>query len=116
NNLLATGSYSLGMQCLAPASPPPTALTCGSLIPAGIGTAGEADFYGLSAAANDVVTFTLAQTSGFTNAVARAQLFDAAGNTVGTTFDANSSRQVTLPTAGTYLLRIAANNLVATGS
>jgi uncharacterized protein (TIGR03437 family) len=116
NNLVSTGSYSIGLECLQPTSPVDAMLSCGSLLSERpINAAAQVDQITFTGQANQRVTLTLTA-SGFPfGATATATVFSPAAVVV-TTFDANSQRQLTLTESGTYLIQVRANNLVSTGS
>jgi uncharacterized protein (TIGR03437 family) len=115
NNLVSTGAYSLGLECVLPTSPVDATLACGGLLARSINAAAQVDQFTFSAQAGERKTLTLTA-SGFPfGATATATVFSPAAVTV-TTFDANGQRLLTLTESGTYLIQVRANNLVSTGA
>lgn len=93
-------------------------INCGGLLAGSIEQPSEADFFAFTGTANAQIALTLVQTSGFgSNAGQRAQatVYSSTGAQVDQ-FLANQSRAITLPTDGTYLVRINSENLGHTGS
>ena len=119
NNLVSTGSYNLGLECLQPLDAVDDTLACGRLVSGSIEESGKVDLITFNGAMDGVVTLTLVETpdwggSGGRND-ARATLFSPSGQNI-LVMDSNSQEEVTLPESGLYTLRINANNLVSTGS
>ena len=102
NNLVTTGSYNLGLECLIPLSPNPTSLSCGDLVEGSIDAAAEVDFFTFEAQPGDEIFLTLVQTGGWGGSSrAQATLFDPMNFEL-LIFDANSARQFMIEqTAGT---------------
>jgi hypothetical protein len=102
-----------------PPPPPPPGSCEGFLVSGTIASAGQVDTYTFSGTAGHFITVTLALTAGFPNVpqAPRATLI-APSNTVIDFFDARpgNQRNYTLEESGTYILRVNANDLVATGS
>lgn len=115
NDLVTTGSYNIGMECLLPAGPVDGTLQSGSLASASVDRSGKVDLYTLAGQANQLVSLTVVNTSGFPFRAARVTLFSPSGTLV-RSFDANSQVDIALPVTGTYLLRVNANDLVTIGS
>ena len=119
NNLVSTGSYNLGVECLLPTDPVQAALSCGDLVSDAIDAQAEVDQFTFTGQVGDLVTLTLSETSnwGGINGAndARATVFTPAGDVL-ITFDSNSQQDLTLPESGTYIIRVNANNLASTGS
>ncbi len=115
SNLVSTGSYTLGRECLLPTNPVDATLACGGLVARTIVTPAQVDQITFVAQANDRVTLTLAMSSFPSFVAARATVFSPSGGVV-VTFDANSQPQLTLPETGTYVVQVYASNLVSTGS
>ncbi len=118
NNLFHTGSYNLGLECRRPLGPVDGTLSCGSLLSGTIEAPGEVDLITFSGQTGDVVDLTLVLTAGFDSfrsVLPRVTLFSPTGAQLDS-FDANVQKTYTLPESGTYLIRVNANNLVATGS
>ncbi|MFN7947679.1 MAG: hypothetical protein U0Z53_20180 [Blastocatellia bacterium] len=116
SNLVSTGSYSIGQECLLPTSPVDATLTCGALLPdRPINAAGQVDQLTFSGQANDQVTLTLTASGFPLGATATARVFSPTA-TLLISFNANSQQQLTLPTTGTYIIQVQASNLVSTGS
>jgi hypothetical protein len=117
NNLVAIGSYVLGLECLLPTSPVDVALACGSLAMRTIDTPAQVDQFIFSGQLNQQVTLTLAESGGFPGSTntATATLFSPTGQQL-LVFSANSQQQITLGATGTYIIQVRANNFFATGS
>ncbi len=119
NNLVATGPYNIGMECRHnPVAVIDDTLSCGGLVSGTIGVPGEVDLITFQGTAGQVIDLTLVEASNWAGASsvndARATLFAPSGAQVGQ-FDSNAQQTFTLPESGTYIVRINANNLVATG-
>lgn len=118
NNLLSTGSYNLGIECIQPVpSPDIVPLACGDLASNAIDAPADADLFSFDGQANDLVTFTLSETSAWGSSFndARATVFSPTGD-VALVFDSESQQSLSLPEDGTYIIRVNANNLLSTGS
>ena len=121
NNLVSTGSYTLGIECILPTEPVEVVLICGVLVRNSIVTPGEVDLFTLSGSAGDLVTITLVETDGFSgfstgiSNAARATIFSPTGEQVGL-FDSNDQLNLRLLERSNYVIRVNANNLVSTGS
>ncbi|MCP4408482.1 MAG: hypothetical protein GY807_12100, partial [Gammaproteobacteria bacterium] len=116
DNLTATGTYTLGLECLIPPSPDAVALNCGDLLSGSIEAVSEVDLFTFTAVAGDTVSITLSETDGFTGFInARATLFSPQGGRLGL-FDSNSQRQFTLADSGSYIIQVNADNLTGTGA
>ncbi len=116
NDLVGTGQYNLGRQCLDPLDPVVATLACGSLVPGNIDAPGKAEFFTFEGTVGDDVFLTLVQTGAFTGFfdTAQATLFDPDSLQVDQ-FDAHDSRRYALEKTGTYTVRVRANDLVGTG-
>src|SRR5205823_2720644 len=114
NNLVSTGSYSLGRECLLPTNPVDDTLTCGGLVAHSINAAGQVDQITFTGQTNERVTLTLVQTSGFAGTLALATVFSPTGAVV-VAFNANSLPTRRSSDLGTYVIQVEANNLVSTG-
>ena len=119
-NLGAVGSYNVNMECLFPAaSPDAVALSCGTTAPGTIVAAGEVDVFTFSGQAGQVTTLALTTTGGFarnqSNTSASLTLFAPSGSVV-QSLRSNSQAAVTLPVTGSYVVGVAATNLLTTGS
>jgi uncharacterized repeat protein (TIGR01451 family) len=119
SNLVTTGTYSLGLECLQPPQPIDAALSCGDLQSGEIGAPGEVDLLTFTGTAGEVKDLTLVATGGNWNfpltQIPRMTIFAPSGASLGA-FNANSQNTLTLPETGTYLVRVNASNLVTTGS
>ena len=116
SNLVSTGSYSIGLECLLPASPVDALLACGTLVTdRPLGAAGQVDQITFSGQANDRITLTLTASGFPLGATATAKVYSPTVSLV-VSFNANSQQQLTLPTTGIYLIQVQASNLVSTGS
>ena len=117
NNLVATGSYNLGLEGIVPASPNPTALVCNGIEPGSISQVGETDVFTFQGNASDMITLTITETTswGITSNDARATVFSPVGTQL-TFFDSDGSSDVTLGETGTHIVFVSANTLLATGS
>ena len=112
SNLVSTGTYHIGLECLLPTSPVDKILICGAPPLQGtISAASQVDQISFCGLAGQQVTLTLTS-GGFT---ATATVFSPTGDRV-TTFNANSQSQLTLPERGTYVIQVRASNLVSTGT
>jgi PKD repeat protein len=90
---------------------------CGALISGSIGAAAEVDNYPFQGQANRIITLTLAKTGGFgpfALQVPVATLYAPSGEAV-VSFSGNDQRQVTLSTAGTYVIQVRAGDFASTG-
>ena len=91
---------------------------CGDTSAGSITTAGQSQLWRFDATASSVVTLTITETTDWGGSLgandARLTLFDPSGTQIDE-FDSNQQHELTLPQTGTYLIRISANNLVATG-
>ncbi|MDR4493775.1 MAG: hypothetical protein R3B74_05015 [Nitrospirales bacterium] len=116
NDLTSTGSYGLGIECVIPPSPDAVALSCGSRLDGTIAAGAEADLFTFTGTAGQVVTIQLAETSGFTpvSQFPFATVFSPTG--VALQSFGPSQPTLTLPASGTYVIKVTANNLVATGA
>ena len=97
------------------------ALGCGDLVCGTIGTAGQVDFFTFSGTMGATVDLTLVRTEGwpfyFSDGSPSATVFAPSGANV-VSFQATPStlNPLTLLETGTYVVRITANTLVATGT
>jgi len=116
SDLLTTGDYRIGVQCIKPANPNAPTLT--SLTNGTIDLPGESDLYVFNGKSGDLINFTLAQTAGFTGTAANLELYSPSGNLLNPPRgnNANSEFRFTLSESGTYVVRINSYNYVATGS
>jgi hypothetical protein len=119
-NLAATGSYNLNLECLAPPSPDAVLLTHGTLASGKIGTAGQVDLYRFDGHRGETVSLAIASTGGFSSnpnvsSSVALTLFSPSGLAVGT-LRSNSEANFSLADAGTYVIRVSANNLTTVGS
>ena len=114
SDLVATGGYNVGFECRRPVSPVDYAIGCGGLISGNIGAPGEVDQIVFQGNANDRITLTLANTSGFWPQSAYVTVFAPSG-TVVTQFAANGQKQLTLSQSGTYVIQVRSSDFVATG-
>ncbi|GJL53572.1 MAG: hypothetical protein NPIRA02_07040 [Nitrospirales bacterium] len=108
SSFVATGDYSLGLECLAPPSPDAVALSCGSLAPGNIAAASEADLFTFSGTAGQVVAVTITGTQ------MAAKVFGPSGSPI-IGFFSRTQRVVTLPENGTYVIEVVGSSFVATG-
>lgn len=116
NSLVGTGTYHIGLECLAPLGPIDKVLSAGDLVISTIEAAGEQDLYTFNGSAGDIVSIALTQTAGFPGGnVVRATLFTAAGDQV-SSFTANAQPEIPLPATGTYILQINSSSLIGTGT
>ncbi len=117
NDSLSTGSYSIGLECIRPASSDAVAITYGDLISSDTMDPAEADLYTFSGSAGDFITLTLSESSFGTSSAhdARVTLYAPSDALVGS-FDSDSQADFTLGETGTFVLRVNANNFVSTGS
>ncbi|MGE0884029.1 MAG: IPT/TIG domain-containing protein [Blastocatellales bacterium] len=112
NNLVSTGVYHIGLECLLPTSPVDATLICGTLLSdRRIDAASQVDQITFCGLAGQQVTLTLTS-GGFT---ATATVFPPSGM-MPITFNANGQPQLTLSESGTFVVQVRANNLVGTGS
>jgi hypothetical protein len=114
SDLVATGSYNIGLECLQPLAPIDATLGCGALLSGTLETPGEVDQITFAGQADQRVTLTMVLTSGFFARTATATVFSPTRATV-ITFNANSQHQLTLEETGTYVIQIRASDLVAIG-
>ena len=116
NVLFATGSYALGLEGIAPPSPSPTLIACGETLPGSIVASAESDIWTVVATAGQTLTLTMTETPdwGGSNA-AQATLFTPAGLSLGLV-NSDGAADFTAPVAGTYVIRVSANNLWSTGA
>ena len=119
NNLVSTGSYTLGLERLDPVGPLDGTLTPGDLLAGAIDAPGEVDVVTLAGQTNDRIVLTLVETTdwgGFlgTND-AQATLFAPSGAEL-EVFESDSQQQFTLAETGVYVIQVNANNLVSAGS
>src|SRR5262245_41984314 len=116
SNLVSTGSYSIGLECLLPTSPVDATLACGGLLPSRpINAPAQVDQITFSGQANERKTLTLTAAGFPTFVTATATVYSPTAVVV-VTFNANSQQQLTLPENGTYVIQVFASNLVSTGS
>jgi uncharacterized membrane protein len=116
NNFVTTGSYSLGLESIRPASPDAMGIGYGDLV-AGDLVSAEVDLYTFTGTVDDFITVTLARTAGFSSLGQEPRVsLIAPSNTIVDFFDANGQKNYTLAETGTYVLRVNANNFVTTGS
>jgi uncharacterized protein YjdB len=118
NNFVTSGSYSLGLESIRPPSPDAVPIEYGSLVSGSLAAA-QVDLYTFTGAANELITLTLATTSGFSSSLTfPTACLIAPSNVVVECFGANpgNQRTHTLLETGTYLVRVNANNFVTTGS
>src|SRR5207253_1733029 len=90
----------------------------GSTVSGKITNPGQNDLITFTANANDYVRLVLVTTAGFYPPFSqnpRATVTTPSGQVLGT-WDATGPREFTLPEAGTYLVRVRANNLSDTGT
>src|SRR5207244_2504463 len=73
NNLVTTGNYNLGLECLRPRGLIDATLTCGGLVSEAISAPGEVDLVSFGGQANDIVLLTLVDTAGWSALGSRAQ-------------------------------------------
>lgn len=108
-----------GISLSAPDETTVTAVTgpmvCGSLMSGSIAAAAESVQYTFSGQAGQMVTLTAAVTGGFVPYTAWLTVLRP-GGVVLDEFGANGQRQLTLPDAGTYTVRVRASNFTATGT
>jgi hypothetical protein len=116
DNLIQTGTYNFGLECLRPLGPTEGHLRSGDLFSGNINASGKVDLLTFDGSAGDDVLLTLVNTSnwGFAS-TARATILTPSG-AVMASFTANAQRRDTLPESGTYIIYVQANNLVQTGS
>ena len=113
-NLFRTGTYNLGLECIAPLGPVDGTVVCGETLVETTSASGEADFITFAASADDQIALTLTETVAYGGTDPRATLFSSAGVEVGSF--GPSRIEFTLPEDGTYATRVNANNLFSTGS
>jgi TPP-dependent 2-oxoacid decarboxylase len=115
NNLVSTGSYSIGMECLQPLNSVDATLACGAPPFSGfIEASAEVDQITFPGQNGQRVTLTLTAAGFPFGATATATLFSPTLAEV-IVFSGNSQQQLTLTETGTYVLQIRTNNLVSTG-
>jgi uncharacterized protein YjdB len=101
----------------SPTPPPPPSGCQGFLVSGTIASAGQVDTYTFSGTTGHFITLTLARTSGFPSFGQEPRVtLIAPSNTIVDFFDAHNQRNYTLEESGTFVLRVNANNFVATGS
>ena len=116
SNLVSTGSYSVGLECLLPTSPVDATMACGTLLSSRpISAAAQVDQFTFVGQANERKTLTLAASGFPTFVTATATVYSPTAAVV-KTFDANSQQQLTLPESGAYVVQVRASNFVSTGS
>jgi hypothetical protein len=117
NDFVGSGSYSLGLEGIRPASPDAVAISCGNLPSGGI-VAAEVDLYTFTGTAGQFITVTLAETAGFGGfgQAPRVNLIAPSNTVVDPRFDANAQHNYKLTETGTYVLRVNANDFVGAGS
>jgi hypothetical protein len=118
NNLVNTGSYSLGFERLLPLAAVDDTIAPGEILAASISAPAETDLVTFTGNVDDQVQFTLVETSSFGSSGVYPQItiFAPSGAVVGSTQSANSTAQYTLPETGVYVIRVRASNLVSTGT
>ena len=118
NNLADTGDYSLGLERLRPITAVDATFGFGTTVSGRITNATQQDLITFTATAGDRIQLVLVTTSGFSPFFGRnprATLTSPSGQILGT-WDATGSRDFTLAEAGTYLVRVRANNLTDSGT
>ncbi len=115
NDLVSTGAYNIGLEALMPLGPVDAALTNGGLVSRTISAKGQVDLITYNGQKNAGVLLSLVVTSGFSSRTVHGSLVSPTGVSV-KEFDANSLTDLTLPETGTYVIRVAANDLVSTGA
>jgi hypothetical protein len=118
NNLIDTGTYSLGIERLSPLTAIDITFGFGTTVNGRITNAAQNDLITFPATIGDNVLFALVTTSGFNpvfGRVPRATILSPSGQILGT-WDAGVPRTFVLPETGTYLVRVRANNLIDTGT
>jgi hypothetical protein len=111
-DLLSTGTYDLGLEGIAPATPTPTALVLGDVAMGTLGEVAGADLYSFDATAGDIVSISVGEAG--LNAFAR--IFDPAGTEIGTINPLGAAQNdFTLGSTGTHLIMIRAVDVIDTG-
>src|SRR6185295_11444676 len=110
-NLVSTGSYNIGLECILPRGPVDGTLSCGGLVSGSISAPGEVDLLGLTGQPNAMVLLTLANTGSFPFTQPLVTVVAPSGTDV-VSFTANNQRQITLTESGAYTILVNANNLV----
>ena len=93
-----------------------TPLVAGSLVSGSISGTGEIDQYSFAGQANQIVTITLVNTSGFPYPSRAWMKLTGPNATFVTQFGANGQQQITLAQTGTYQIDVYASDLVSLGS
>ena len=115
SNLVSTGTYGLGLECLLPTSSVDQPLVCGSLYAGSIDASAKVDQRTFSGQANQKVTLTFGAGGFPFQVTATATVFSPTAMEV-ITFNANSQQQLMLPESGTYVIQVRASNFVSTGT
>ena len=111
NNLLDTGTYKLGLECIRPPAPVNAAFPCGGLLQRSMTVPGQVDQFTFTRQAGNIVTLTLVERAGFFSSAPFAQVFAPNGTAI-QSFVANSQRRFAVPATGTYVVQVMANNLL----
>src|SRR5439155_888747 len=115
SNLISTGSYSLGRECLLPTNPVDATLACGGLISRSIDGPAQVSQQTFTAQLNYKVTLTLPP-SGLTKFVTSTSAVVSPTTAIYVLSLHDALPILTLPTTGTYVIQVQASNLISTGS
>jgi hypothetical protein len=108
-DLTSTGSYNLGLECIAPLGPVEAALVPGDLVSEALNDAAEVDVYSFAGQTGDEVLLTVGETGGFSGSSnAYVRLLSPTLVEV-TTLTTSGQAQVTLPESGTYVITVTGN-------
>ncbi|MFT3785808.1 MAG: SdrD B-like domain-containing protein [Tepidisphaeraceae bacterium] len=114
NNFTEAGSYSIGLEGIAPISPDALAIDKGGIKSGQLSAKAEVDQYTFVGSTGDVIQIGLADTSA-SPFYPEVDLIAPNGTFVDTTFRGTTGR-FTLSLSGTYILQVRDNNLTETGN
>ena len=116
--LAGEGGYGLNLAGLQPVTPSAAVISCNTTVSSSVSAAGEVDLITFAGQAGQVVILTISEASTFTGGSSNTPqltVFSPALDQLAL-FNANNQQQITLPTTGTYIFRVTANDLAATGN
>jgi hypothetical protein len=117
SNLFNDGTYSIGLELISPVGPTDGTINQGATITDAVSAPADIDVFTFDGSAGQVVVLTTTQTGGGFNIGVRARttVYDPNGAAL-LTYDATSTRSITLPSAGQYIVTVAASNLFTAGT
>ena len=116
SNLFNSGTYSLNLTGLQPIGPSAQVISCGDLVSASVDAPADIDLFTFSGQAGQAIILTLTTTGGFSAFVGpQITVFSPVLDQLAL-FNGTGQQQITLPTTGTYVFRVTANNLFGVGS